>query len=180
MVFGGLQGLEAAVANDDKLQIDDPEFLFDHYVNVLPKQGSRTIRTEEALLIAMSTLQDKFNPNIQDVEEEQIKEALPRSEDTGLAVPKPGQTKMANKRKWIEEKDNITEQTMQHEAPHIRSTTKEKKNKNNPFETTNCNNDVFESNIPLDTVDDFEVVSNETPAVKTSKSCDSDDLSRFD
>lgn len=39
VVYGGLQGLEAAVENDDKLEADDPSLLFDQYLNVVPNQG---------------------------------------------------------------------------------------------------------------------------------------------
>ena len=60
IVFGGVGGLEAALEADDKLDVTDPKELFDHYVNVCPGQGSRTIRTEEAILIAMSRLQTKI------------------------------------------------------------------------------------------------------------------------
>ncbi|RUS87206.1 hypothetical protein EGW08_005046 [Elysia chlorotica] len=60
IVFGGLKGLEASVEADDATQTDDPSEIFQHYVNVCPKQGSRTIRTEEALLIAMSSLSPKI------------------------------------------------------------------------------------------------------------------------
>lgn len=31
--------------------------LFDHYINTCPEQGSRTIRTEEALLISLAAFQ---------------------------------------------------------------------------------------------------------------------------
>ena len=49
VVFGGLAGLEAAVEADESLNItrDKTSHIFDHYVNVYPNQGSRTIRTEE-------------------------------------------------------------------------------------------------------------------------------------
>ncbi|GFR62570.1 chromosome 9 open reading frame 114 [Elysia marginata] len=60
IVFGGLKGLEASVEADDEVQTDDPSEIFQHYVNVCPHQGSRTIRTEEALLIAMSALSPKI------------------------------------------------------------------------------------------------------------------------
>ena len=46
VVFGGLQGLEASLDADNDLHLDDPADLFQHYVNVCPGQGSRTIRTE--------------------------------------------------------------------------------------------------------------------------------------
>ena len=49
IVFGGLKGLEASVEADSKIGTDDPSEIFQHYVNVLPAQGSRTIRTEVRL-----------------------------------------------------------------------------------------------------------------------------------
>jgi len=60
IVFGGLKGLEASVEADSKIGTDDPSEIFQHYVNVLPAQGSRTIRTEEAILIAMTALSPKL------------------------------------------------------------------------------------------------------------------------
>ena len=60
VVFGGVGGLEAALEADQELDISNPKDLFDHYVNVCPNQGSRTIRTEEALLITMSSLRNKI------------------------------------------------------------------------------------------------------------------------
>lgn len=61
IMFGGLQGLEAAVESDESLKVDEPQLLFDHYLNVLPNQGSRTIRTEEAILISLTALQGVLN-----------------------------------------------------------------------------------------------------------------------
>jgi len=63
IVFGGVGGLEAALEADPNLKISDPKELFDHYVNVCPNQGSRTIRTEEALLITLSCLRGKISNN---------------------------------------------------------------------------------------------------------------------
>lgn len=58
VVFGGVAGLEAAAKADLELQakgIDASNIgeLFDHWVNVLPGQGSRTIRTEEAVWVGL-------------------------------------------------------------------------------------------------------------------------------
>lgn len=39
IVYGGVQGLEAALENDDNLDADDPSLLFDRYLNVVPGQG---------------------------------------------------------------------------------------------------------------------------------------------
>jgi len=60
VVFGGVAGLEAALEADDKLDATDPSELFDLYLNVCPDQGSRTIRTEEAILVTMASLRDKI------------------------------------------------------------------------------------------------------------------------
>ncbi|KAB8356665.1 hypothetical protein FH972_024242 [Carpinus fangiana] len=52
LTFGGVAGLENALTHDQILQtkgIEDPKDLFDAYVNLVPQQGSRTIRTEEAV-----------------------------------------------------------------------------------------------------------------------------------
>ncbi|CAG9818380.1 unnamed protein product [Phaedon cochleariae] len=62
VMFGGLQGLEAALENDHVLEADDPKLLFDQYLNTLPEQGSKTIRTEEAILVSLAVLRAKLNP----------------------------------------------------------------------------------------------------------------------
>lgn len=56
IVFGGVSGLEAAVKNDTELQklgVKEAKEVFDWWVNVCPGQGSRTIRTEEAVWIGL-------------------------------------------------------------------------------------------------------------------------------
>ncbi|XP_044189719.1 putative methyltransferase C9orf114 homolog [Thunnus albacares] len=67
VVFGGLQGLEASVDTDQNLDVTDPSVLFDLYLNTCPGQGSRTIRTEEAILISMSGLRQKITAAFSDV-----------------------------------------------------------------------------------------------------------------
>ncbi len=58
IVFGGVNGLEFAANNDEALkELEDVGDLFDFYVNTCTEQGSRTIRTEEALLISLAALQ---------------------------------------------------------------------------------------------------------------------------
>eukprot|EP00871_Galdieria_phlegrea_P004510 jgi/Galph1/505/GphlegSOOS_G5189.1 len=63
LVFGGKRGLEYSASRDDVLHVKGVgrNFtvgeLFHDYVNVCPFQGSRTIRTEEAVMIALSRLQ---------------------------------------------------------------------------------------------------------------------------
>lgn len=61
IVFGGPRGLEYASMNDEGLKrmgVHGPRTheLFDHWVNILPNQGSRTIRTEEALFIGLTAM----------------------------------------------------------------------------------------------------------------------------
>ncbi|XP_076353887.1 28S rRNA (uridine-N(3))-methyltransferase [Tachypleus tridentatus] len=60
VVFGGLKGLEACLDSDESLDIDDPKFLFSHYLNTCPNQGSQTIRTEEAILISLAAIRPKI------------------------------------------------------------------------------------------------------------------------
>lgn len=61
IVFGGVAGLEVAVQADkelEKLGVKSPEALFDHWVNLCPGQGSRTIRTEESVWLGLMGLRD--------------------------------------------------------------------------------------------------------------------------
>jgi predicted SPOUT superfamily RNA methylase MTH1 len=64
--FGGPRGLEYAAMNDPELSelgivgVQTKE-LFDHWLNVLPNQGSRGIRTDEAMLIALTGLRDLWD-----------------------------------------------------------------------------------------------------------------------
>ena len=60
VVFGGLQGLETCIENDESIKESDPSEMFNIYLNTCPNQGSRTIRTEEAIFISLATLQSKY------------------------------------------------------------------------------------------------------------------------
>jgi len=81
IVFGGLEGLEAALENDNSLEVDNLEHLFDEYLNTVPNQGSRTIRTEEAILITLSSISNKLSPR-EKVKTFNLKEHIPNSGDT--------------------------------------------------------------------------------------------------
>uniref|UniRef100_A0AC35UD16 Methyltransferase C9orf114 n=1 Tax=Rhabditophanes sp. KR3021 TaxID=114890 RepID=A0AC35UD16_9BILA len=61
VVYGGLSGLETALNSDDNLTSKDPNQLFDNVVECLPVNGSNSLRTEEALLISMTELRNKFD-----------------------------------------------------------------------------------------------------------------------
>jgi len=66
IVFGGVSGLEVAVKNDpklQKLQVKEAKDVFDWWVNVCPGQGSRTIRTEEAVWIGLMGLRRLVTKN---------------------------------------------------------------------------------------------------------------------
>ncbi len=58
IVFGGVAGIEECVDADETLNISgsDSRNLFDLWLNICEYQGSRTIRTEEAVLIGLSRL----------------------------------------------------------------------------------------------------------------------------
>jgi len=62
VVFGGVAGLEAACAADDEMMAKvggdkmNVGSAFNFWVNAVPDQGSRLIRTEEAVFVALSQL----------------------------------------------------------------------------------------------------------------------------
>ena len=66
VVFGGVAGLEVAVKADKELQelgVMTPETLFDYWINLVPGQGSRTIRTEEAVWLGLMGLKNIASTN---------------------------------------------------------------------------------------------------------------------
>ncbi|KAL5222480.1 hypothetical protein ABZP36_027193 [Zizania latifolia] len=58
IAFGGLAGLEESIEEDRNLKGKGVNDIFTAYLNTCPSQGSRTIRTEEALLISLQYFQD--------------------------------------------------------------------------------------------------------------------------
>ncbi|EQC30713.1 hypothetical protein SDRG_11472 [Saprolegnia diclina VS20] len=65
IVFGGVSGIEECTSADESIAIngDQAHTLFDMWVNTCPQQGSRTIRSEEAILISMSALRSHLMSN---------------------------------------------------------------------------------------------------------------------
>lgn len=66
--FGGPRGLEYAAMNDAELggmgiSGGRTKELFDHWLNVLPNQGSRTIRTDEAVFISLMNFRRLWDDN---------------------------------------------------------------------------------------------------------------------
>ena len=57
-MFGGVAGIEECVDADESMALsgEDSKKLFDVWVNVCPYQGSRTIRSEEAVFITLARL----------------------------------------------------------------------------------------------------------------------------
>ncbi|KAK6859467.1 hypothetical protein PG995_003103 [Apiospora arundinis] len=69
IVFGGPRGIEHAAENDPALQEmgvirGKTKELFDHWVNILPGQGSRTIRTDEAVFIGLTGLRKLWDGRV--------------------------------------------------------------------------------------------------------------------
>ncbi|XP_062199433.1 uncharacterized protein LOC133901912 [Phragmites australis] len=58
IAFGGLAGLEESIEEDTNLKGKRANDVFTYYLNTCPNQGSRTIRTEEALLISLQYFQE--------------------------------------------------------------------------------------------------------------------------
>ncbi|GKY98406.1 hypothetical protein MPSEU_000798100 [Mayamaea pseudoterrestris] len=58
IVFGGVAGIEECVDADESIMLPGSKShtMFDQWVNICPYQGSRTIRTEEAVMITLSKL----------------------------------------------------------------------------------------------------------------------------
>jgi predicted SPOUT superfamily RNA methylase MTH1 len=63
LVFGGLRGLEDSLSADQSLRSSDPAELFSLHLNPCPKQGSRMLRTEELIPIALAALQGQILSN---------------------------------------------------------------------------------------------------------------------
>lgn len=68
IVFGGPRGIEYAAMNDPELgemgiSGGRTRELFDHWINVLPNQGSRSIKTDEAVFIALTGLRRLWDDN---------------------------------------------------------------------------------------------------------------------
>lgn len=62
VILGGQSGIEAGAENDAELPLNSHNIsdLFDWWINSVPGQGSRTIRTEEAIWIVMGQLFGEF------------------------------------------------------------------------------------------------------------------------
>jgi hypothetical protein len=58
IVFGGVAGIEECVDADESLSLPGSlsRSLFDQWINICPYQASRTIRTEEAVMISLAKL----------------------------------------------------------------------------------------------------------------------------
>ncbi|KAK2969452.1 hypothetical protein RJ640_011349 [Escallonia rubra] len=67
IAFGGLAGLEECIEEDRIMKGKNPCEIFDSYLNTCPNQGSRTIRTEEALFISLQYFQEPINRALQDL-----------------------------------------------------------------------------------------------------------------
>ncbi|KAM7462756.1 hypothetical protein LguiA_030877 [Lonicera macranthoides] len=64
IAFGGLAGLEESIEEDNNLKGKKAQEIFDSYLNVCPNQGSRTIRTEEAIFISLQYFQEPIDRSL--------------------------------------------------------------------------------------------------------------------
>lgn len=67
IAFGGLAGLEESIEEDNKLKGKNAQEVFDSYLNTCPNQGSRTIRTEEAIFISLQYFHEPISRALQRV-----------------------------------------------------------------------------------------------------------------
>ena len=60
--FGGLEGIEGLIELEEEndMRPQDVRNLFDMYLNTCPEQGTRTIRTEEAIVLSMAAIYPKL------------------------------------------------------------------------------------------------------------------------
>ncbi|KAE9611656.1 hypothetical protein Lal_00011477 [Lupinus albus] len=65
IAFGGLAGLEESIEEDENLKGKNAGEAFSIYLNTCPHQGSRTIRTEEAILISLQYFQEPISRTLQ-------------------------------------------------------------------------------------------------------------------
>ncbi|XP_071698595.1 uncharacterized protein [Rutidosis leptorrhynchoides] len=65
IAFGGLAGLEECIEEDKNFKGKDPREVFNAYLNICPHQGSRTIRTEEAVFISLQYFQEPIDRVLQ-------------------------------------------------------------------------------------------------------------------
>ncbi|KAG2300114.1 hypothetical protein Bca52824_036586 [Brassica carinata] len=61
IAFGGLAGLEESVEEDNQYKGKNVREAFNIYLNTCPHQGSRTIRTEEAMFISLQYFQEPIS-----------------------------------------------------------------------------------------------------------------------
>lgn len=90
IVFGGVAGIEECVDADESLKLSgkDSKRLFDMWVNTCPFQGSRTIRTEEAVLLSLARLR----PHIMQNEAGDERPPLPTASNDGVVSVAGGGT----------------------------------------------------------------------------------------
>ncbi|KAL8100241.1 uncharacterized protein LOC141683359 [Apium graveolens] len=67
IAFGGLAGLEECFEEDRNMKGKKPSDVFHSYLNVCPNQGSRTIRTEEAVFISLQYFQEPIDRALQGI-----------------------------------------------------------------------------------------------------------------
>eukprot|EP00977_Amphora_coffeiformis_P004005 scaffold798_cov162-Amphora_coffeaeformis.AAC.13 len=91
IVFGGVAGIEECVDADESFKLPGSESrnLFDMWVNICKFQGSRTIRTEEAVLITLAKMSPLLAATKAKVEESKDAEDGESQDEGSDSAPKP-------------------------------------------------------------------------------------------
>jgi len=89
IVFGGVAGIEECVDADENLRLagKDSKMLFDMWINVCPYQGSRTIRSEEAVLVTLARLRPFLFPIFTEEEKRNMENMPTRETSSSSSVP---------------------------------------------------------------------------------------------
>jgi methyltransferase len=103
IVFGGVSGIEECVDADENCKIPGSlsKKLFDFWVNTVPFQGSRTVRTEEAVIISLARLSPFLMKNKDESQNSKAKSATiseqstecPRFSDSEISEESDGEEK---------------------------------------------------------------------------------------
>mmetsp|Transcript_16740 Transcript_16740/g.38487 ORF Transcript_16740/g.38487 Transcript_16740/m.38487 type:complete len:288 (+) Transcript_16740:3-866(+) len=82
IVFGGVAGIEECIDADETMKLPGSRAssLFDLWINTCPFQGSRTIRTEEAILISLARLSPYLSTNAANDDNNNPKKSLGKKE----------------------------------------------------------------------------------------------------
>jgi methyltransferase len=93
IVFGGIAGIEECVDADESIKLSGSQSrtLFDAWLNICPYQGSRTIRTEEAVMIGLAKLSPFLTKSSRDKPEDAEVELSEDQQDVEFSDDTPSE-----------------------------------------------------------------------------------------